>query len=161
MATKLEIENDVLKAEPFLRGYAMNLCRNRDLADDLYQETVCRAFENAHQFQLGTNLDAWLCIIMRNQLFNWKRKKNMEVYDDEADAAIESDFDSAMILERLADLMEKNLPKGWAEQLIEHVVDGKSLVQIAAETGKPVNTLKVQVHRTRQKLRKLMMEDAP
>ena len=155
MAVRKEIENDVLKAEPFLRGYAMSLCRHHEKAEDLYQETVCKALENADKFQAGTNLEAWMCTIMRNLHTNIWRKHRLEVYGEEADIPVESDFDSNMMLEDIGVFLER-LPKGWGEQLIEHVVDGKTFTEISRETGKPVSTIKVQVFRTREKLRKMM-----
>ena len=51
---------ELLACRPKLLGWAIKLCRNSDLAQDLVQETLLRAWRNAHQFRPGTDLNAWL-----------------------------------------------------------------------------------------------------
>lgn len=49
-----------------LRGQALRLTKSLPDADDLVQETMLRALENAGRFKPGTNLRAWLSAILRN-----------------------------------------------------------------------------------------------
>lgn len=46
-----------------LRAFAISLCRNPTLADDLVQDTVVRAWRSLASFQRGTNMRAWLFTI--------------------------------------------------------------------------------------------------
>jgi DNA-directed RNA polymerase specialized sigma24 family protein len=48
-----------------LRPVAMSLCRNKDQADDLVQDTLLRAWENITRYEPGTKMPAWLCTILR------------------------------------------------------------------------------------------------
>ena len=61
--------------ENLLTGFAMKLTRNKDLANDLKQETVMRAFDNRDRFRSGTNFKAWVTTIMRNSFINDYRKQ--------------------------------------------------------------------------------------
>jgi RNA polymerase sigma-70 factor, ECF subfamily len=63
-------QDQLVEQLPHLRSYARLLARDRQWADDLVQETAVRALSNAHQFTLGTNMRAWLSMILRNQFYN-------------------------------------------------------------------------------------------
>jgi len=52
---------------PFLRAFARSLCGNPEMADDLAQETLVKAWQARDMFTAGTNLKAWLFTILRNQ----------------------------------------------------------------------------------------------
>jgi RNA polymerase sigma-70 factor (ECF subfamily) len=45
------------------------------------QETILRAWKKKHQFQLGTNLLAWLFTILRNAFLSECRKRRWETED--------------------------------------------------------------------------------
>lgn len=51
---------------PNLRAFAISFCGNADRADDLVQETLMKAWGNIGSFTEGTNMVAWLFIILRN-----------------------------------------------------------------------------------------------
>jgi RNA polymerase sigma-70 factor (ECF subfamily) len=74
----------MLKAIPSLRAFAVSLCRNSDRADDLVQETLLRAIAYIESFRPGSNLEAWLFTILRNNFFSdcRRRKSLVEDVDD-------------------------------------------------------------------------------
>ena len=74
---------------PRLRRYARALTRNRDRADDLVQDTLCRALDKQHLWQPGTNLGAWLFTIMHNQNVN----NTHSMSDAEFEAALAKSID--------------------------------------------------------------------
>lgn len=60
-------------ALPYLRqvyGAAYRMCGNRDVADDVTQETFLRAYRTFEGFAAGTNCKAWLLTIMRSVVIN-------------------------------------------------------------------------------------------
>ena len=68
---------------PRLRGFAMMLTRNRSLADDLLQETACRALKKRTQFTPGTSFSAWTFCILRNEFISTlRRAKRVVCLDD-------------------------------------------------------------------------------
>ena len=52
-------------AIPALRRYARALTRDRNIADDIVQETLVRALRSEHLFQ-GADVRAWLYTILTN-----------------------------------------------------------------------------------------------
>ena len=59
---------------PSLRSFARGLCGNRDLADDLAQEAMIRAWAARDSFTPGTNFRAWMFMICRNQFYTTVRR---------------------------------------------------------------------------------------
>src|SRR5260370_34649930 len=58
-----QIEEEI----PFLRRTVRRWHREKADADDLVQDTLVQALANAHLWQSGTDLRAWLFTIMRNR----------------------------------------------------------------------------------------------
>lgn len=54
---------------------AVALCGRRDLADDLAQATLLKAFERFETFRSGTNAKAWLFQILRNHWIDQLRRR--------------------------------------------------------------------------------------
>ncbi|MCZ6875910.1 MAG: sigma factor [bacterium] len=49
---------------------AISFTRNPDEAQDLVQETYCKAYRFIHRFQPGTNMKAWSVTILRHTNIN-------------------------------------------------------------------------------------------
>ena len=62
-----EFRVQLVSSLPRLCKFARALTRNTDQADDLINDTMVRALRAEDQFQIGTNMIAWLCTILRNQ----------------------------------------------------------------------------------------------
>jgi RNA polymerase sigma-70 factor (ECF subfamily) len=54
------IKDDIVGLLPDLRAFSRFLCREREAADDLVQNTVLAALDKQAQFTAGTNLKGWL-----------------------------------------------------------------------------------------------------
>lgn len=59
---------------PHLRAFGRSLSGSRDLADDLVQETLLKAWAARQRFQAGTNMRAWTFIILRNLYLSQMRR---------------------------------------------------------------------------------------
>src|SRR5438128_2489362 len=57
-----------------LKPFALTLTRDEESAKDLLQETLYRALANKEKYNVGTNIKAWLCTIMRNIFINNYRR---------------------------------------------------------------------------------------
>ncbi|CAO4135435.1 hypothetical protein OFEAOIEE_LOCUS3178 [Methylorubrum extorquens] len=73
--------NGLLTSLPALRAFALSLAVNPAVADDLVQEALLKAWKNQDKFEPGSNLQAWLCTILRNQFYSDIRKRKREVED--------------------------------------------------------------------------------
>jgi RNA polymerase sigma-70 factor (ECF subfamily) len=71
----------LIAALPALRGFAFSLVGDASRADDLVQEAMAKAWANRHRFTPGTNMNAWLFTILRNQFYSDVRKARREVED--------------------------------------------------------------------------------
>jgi len=65
---------DLLALIPFLRAFSRSLCGERELADDLAQEALAKAWQSRDTFRPGSNLKAWLFTILRNQFYSDRRR---------------------------------------------------------------------------------------
>jgi len=74
--TTLKFNHNLAQIQNLLFAFAMKLTNNnREDANDLYQETVMRAFASKDRFEEGTNFKAWSTTIMRNCFINEYRKR--------------------------------------------------------------------------------------
>jgi RNA polymerase sigma-70 factor (ECF subfamily) len=70
---------------PDLRAFATMLCRNRELAEDLAQEALVKAWRAQSSFEAGSNLKAWLFTILRNEFLTYRRRAwRQAVWDEDA-----------------------------------------------------------------------------
>ncbi len=80
-----EFKQQMIALIPSLRAFARVLCGNRDMADDLAQEAMTRAWAARDRFTLGTNFRAWMFMILRNQFYSTIRKNSrIAAWDPEA-----------------------------------------------------------------------------
>src|SRR6266511_88649 len=69
------IREPLVAAIPKLRAFAISLCRDRERAEDLVQGALLRACTNIGSFVPGSNMDAWLCAILRNHFYSEYRRQ--------------------------------------------------------------------------------------
>jgi RNA polymerase sigma-70 factor (ECF subfamily) len=144
---------------PEMRGFARFLVRQPAEADDLVQEAVLRALAALPQFQVGTNLRAWVFRILRNTFYEQSRRRRTEqaalaqsFQEDEArDGTQQGHVD-------LTDLQRGlfQLTPVLREALVLVGAQGLSQEDAAAVCGVPVGTMKARVSRARSQLAAIM-----
>ena len=82
-----EFKDELARVIPHLRAFGRSLSGNRDLADDLVQETLMKAWAARKRFQAGTNMRAWTFIILRNLFLSQMRRARFRGEWDEQSAA--------------------------------------------------------------------------
>ncbi|MDE2184094.1 MAG: sigma-70 family RNA polymerase sigma factor [Alphaproteobacteria bacterium] len=143
---------------PILRAFARSLCGHRDLADDLAQETLAKAWQAREKFQPGTNLKAWLFVILRNEFYsNHRRSKTAADYNaaySHASEGVEAEQHARL---DLTDLMRafRQLPPEQKEALILTASEF-SYDEAAGICGCAVGTIKSRVSRARKQLQTLV-----
>ncbi len=140
---------------PQLRAFARNLCGQRDLADDLAQEALLKGWAARARYQAGTNMRAWLFIILRNIFLSQMRRSRFKGEWDEGVAertlATAAPQDKQM---QLSDLQRALLclPTAQREALILVGAGGFSYEEAAQVCGCAVGTIKSRVARGRTAL---------
>lgn len=156
-------KSDLIELVPALRAFARSLSGRPDLADDLTQETLLRAWGNRESFTPGTNLKAWLFTILRNAFYTSLRKKAREVEDpDDINArnlAVAASQEEDLGLKDLQKAL-KRLPDEQREAIILVGASGCSYEEAASICGCAVGTIKSRVSRARRALLVDMDPDA-
>src|SRR4051794_38745154 len=75
------IESELIGSLPKVRAFALSLTKDRDRAEDVAQEAVMKAWSRAELFAGGSNLEAWLFTITRNEFLRDVRRRTREVED--------------------------------------------------------------------------------
>ncbi len=148
---------------PSLRAFARGLCRERELADDLAQEAMARAWAARDSFTPGTNFRAWMYTILRNQFYTSMRKgARMTSWDPEAAERIlvqkptqELDLHVRDVNKALA-----LLPAKQREMLLLIAAAGLSYQEAADVAGCSIGTVKSRLARGRAALQKLVDGEA-
>lgn len=149
----------LVAAIPSLRAFARGLCGHPELADDLAQEALAKAWSARQSYAPGTNFKAWTFTILRNYYYSWCRKqRRVAVWDpDVAEQLLVSEPAQAGHL-ALADLEAglQTLPVPQREALILVGAGGFSYQEAAEIAGCAVGTVKSRVARGRLTLRAFM-----
>ena len=144
---------------PHLRAFGRSLSGSRDLADDLVQETLLKAWAARKRFQAGTNMRAWTFIILRNLFLSQMRRARFKgEWDDITAAKILAAPASQDRHIELGDMQRAlmHLPQPQREALILVGAGGFAYEEAADICGCAVGTIKSRVARGRVALEALL-----
>lgn len=158
-----EIRRALLAALPHLRAFSISLTGNVERADDLVQDTVVRALGFIERFEPGTNLQAWMFTILRNQFHSAYRKRKREVEDVDGMFAAKlttiPDQDAHLEFEDFAQALARISPD-QREAILLVGGEGFTYEEAAAICRTKVGTIKSRVNRARTRLSELLGYDA-
>ena len=158
---KRAFKRELTEVVPHLRAFARGLCGRPDMADDLVQETLLKAWAAQDRFEPGTSMRAWTFVILRNAyLTDMRRNRFRGDYDETvaervlvAPAGQEepihlSDMHRALL----------TLPPERREALLLVGAGGFSYEEAASICGCAVGTIKSRVGRARAALTAMIEE---
>jgi RNA polymerase sigma-70 factor (ECF subfamily) len=156
-----EFKTQLAQVIPHLRAFGRSLSGNRDVADDLVQETLMKAWAARKRFQAGTNMRAWTFIILRNlYLSQMRRARFRGEWDDlVADRILAAPASQDKHVE-LGDMQRAlmHLPQPQREALILVGAGGFAYEEAADICGVAVGTIKSRVARGRVALESILSE---
>jgi RNA polymerase sigma-70 factor (ECF subfamily) len=143
-----------------LYRYALQLTRNRADADDLYQETLLKAFRAFDRLDGAANHRAWLYRIATNAFLDGRRRSNREQPLDEvveatvpaAQADHAASLDARDLLAEVADFVDR-LPAKQRAALVLRKYHGLGYDEIAAILDTSEGAARANVHEALRKLR--------
>jgi RNA polymerase sigma-70 factor, ECF subfamily len=142
-----------------LLRYLIYLTGNRELAEDLFQETWIRVLERGHQYDGNREFSTWLYAVARNLTIDYLRKKSPVsldgLMDDEDHAPMEPADTRPGAWEVVAQQQQADkinaalvgIPAEYRETIVLRFQDGLALEEISSVTGAPIGTVKSRLYR--------------
>jgi len=157
-----EFREKLIGLIPYLRAFSMSLCGRRELAEDMAQDALLKAWRGQGSFQSGTNLKAWLFTILRHEVMSYHRRAWRQMpWDEDAAQAMPSAPEEQRWASELSDVGRAlyRLPIAQREALILVAVEGFSYEEVAQICGAAVGTIKSRVARARSMLTAMLDEN--
>lgn len=166
-AKQSDFEREALPHMNALYSFALRLCRNREDANDLVQETFMKGFRFFDKFERGTNCKAWLFRILKNTYINQYRKDKREpdiveydVIEEFYDLIRSDSSDSTDLQKKIFDnLLDdevstalESLPETFRTAIILCDLEGMTYEEIAEIIECPIGTVRSRLHRARKML---------
>lgn len=156
----LLLDQLIVEYQHRLLRYLLYLTSNRELAEDLFQETWMRVLVRGAQFNGNARFDTWLFTIARNLVIDFRRRRTMASLEEmssktEDDRPFEvashepSPFDQYLTRQNGSLVTEAllTLEPLHREVLVLRFHEEMALDQIASVTGAPLSTVKSRLYR--------------
>jgi RNA polymerase sigma-70 factor (ECF subfamily) len=155
---------EVLYARHHVRvfRFVLRIVRDEAAAEDLTTETFLEVWRRAGQFEGRSAVSTWMLAIARFKAFGARRRRHTETWDEEAAERIEDPADDpARALERkdASAALRKclnALPPRHREIIDLAYYHEKSVAEVSAIVGIPMNTVKTRMLRARARLAGLL-----
>jgi RNA polymerase sigma-70 factor (ECF subfamily) len=142
-------------------------------AEDLVQEVCLKAFTRLDELEAIEYKRAWLLKVLYNKFIDSRRSDQRSPVNlagtgaestDPDDVAVsrwqpEEQLDQEIRADRILKAMSY-LNKDLCALVALHDIEGMTLEELQKLTGRPIGTIKAQLHRTRIKLGRLLSNDA-
>ncbi len=158
---KKAFKRELTEVVPHLRAFARGLCGRPDMADDLVQEALLKAWAAQDRFEPGTSMRAWTFVILRNAyLTDMRRNRFRGDYDEGVAERILTAPAGQEEPIHLSDLHRAllTLPPERREALLLVGAGGFSYEEAADICGCAVGTIKSRVGRARSTIASMVEE---
>lgn len=158
-AAQQNVEKLFLAHSGAIKGFIRALLRDRNLADDVLQDTFLVVCAKREAYTAGTNFVAWACTIARFKVLETLRKnaKAELVLSNEVIEALAADVPQEdrreFTLKHLDDCL-KNLPDGSRRMIDLHYFQTRAPDAIASKLSLHIDSVYVALSRARTMLRR-------
>ena len=138
--------------------YAAWLSRDKEVAEDVVQEALLRAWKSLDSLREETSAKHWLLTIVRRENARYFERKRLETVDIDNLTASQSALLATAPDEGLDDMRQAiyQLDDDYREPLVLQVLMGFSTNEIAAQMGLKQGAVLTRLHRARAKLKDCM-----
>lgn len=143
-----------------IRLYLYSLCKSRDMAEDLMQETFEKALLSLPDHH--TNMRAWLYLVARNLCFNAMKREKRYTSEENVEAEIQEDILGQLIQREQNQVLYHalmELPSRKREILQLQYFGGLSLKEIARVLQISPENVRVLSCRARKELKRKLEEE--
>lgn len=132
-------------------------------AEDLLQEAFVSAFQAIHKFEHTGGFRAWIKRIAINQSISWIRKRKLqlvELDDTRTSIAEEEMIDEAQFSFKVEEVKKaiEQLPDSYRTIVQLYLFENIPQEEIAQMLGLSYNNVRIQYHRSKQKILKSLKE---
>lgn len=143
--------------------YALSLCHNKTLAEELTQETFFKALKSIDKFKGECKMRVWLCQIAKNTYFSlYQRNKHIvDKPDHEYEMECDTMEQKLLTRETVYEIHKvlHTLEEPYKEVFSLRVFGELSFLHIAELFGKTESWARVTYHRSKIKLKELLNEN--
>lgn len=141
---------------PVVYKYALSLCRDPVMAEELAQEAFVKAMEHMDRFDGKCQLYVWICQIAKNTYYTYLRKQKHTVHEDWEPDQASADPEEALLDRETAGEIHRlysRLPEPYKEVFSLRVFGGLSFGQIGGLFGKTDNWARLIFFRAKQRIK--------
>lgn len=140
--------------------YALSLCRDEEMAEEITQETFYKALSKVNSFDGKCKVSVWLCQIAKNTYFSICRKRKKLVSDVEMamladEHSMEEWYDRKQTVLAIQNLL-KTLEEPYREVFSARVFGDLSFKQIATLFGRTETWARVTYHRAKLRIKEAL-----
>ena len=137
--------------------YLMCLCHDADVAEELTQETFCRAIQSSFKVREDCKVSTWLCQIAKHVWYQDLEKRRKHTYHPlDEDLAADGDSPEEIVIraEEKMELFQKvhALKETEKEVVLLRITGAFAFREIGELFGKSDNWARVTFYRAKQKL---------
>lgn len=159
---RADFKRELTDVIPHLRAFARGLCGRADMADDLVQEALLKAWAAQDRFEPGTSMRAWTFVILRNAyLTDMRRNRFRGTYDEGVAERVLTQPAEQEEPIHLSDMHRAllTLPPERREALLLVGAGGFSYEEAAQICDCALGTIKSRVGRARATLNEMLSQD--
>ena len=148
-------------------AFLMRIIRNREIAEELTQETFYQAYKSFHKYNGNCELFTWLCAIAKNVYLKYLKKQKHETVDieliresvsgdptDQPEIAFQKKVSSETLKRAI-----KILPQKYRDIVILRIYAELSFAEIGKKVGITENSAKVIFFRAKNMLKEELLFD--
>ena len=157
---------EILPMKNKLYRFSLNIVRDEDLAKDVVQETMIKAWEKRGELRHIQNLEAWCMQVTKNKSLDKLRSKHVkrtDLFEVELDRRKERNTPEVMlerndVMTRVKGLIA-NLPDRQREVMQLRDIEGLSYKEIGDALNVDINLVKTNLFRARKKLKEALIKE--
>ena len=130
-----------------------NYVNNKEDIEELTNDVFLKFFNHLDNIRIDGSIKYYLTTSAKNTAINFAKKQSKIIVSEEVNLIPDT---TPNCNNELIDKIRESLTKDEADLVIEHVVIGKSLREIAKESNESANTIKSRYRRSIIKLRKIL-----